>query len=78
MSGATKLNIVQRMFRFTGMERGMGGVFFATFAGFTIGSFIDRSTTESMVIYRDRSSLYKDAKKEGEPPSWPSQEAIWL
>lgn len=78
MSGAPKLNMVQRMFRFTGMERGMFGVFFATFVGFTVGSYVDRSTTESMVIFRDRSALYKDAKKEGDSPSWPSQEAIWL
>lgn len=78
MSAGPKLNAVQRMFRFTGMEKGMFGVFFSTIVGFSIGSIVDRSTTESMVIFRDRSALYAGSKKEGEPPSWPSQDGIWL
>lgn len=78
MSTGPKLNLIQRAFRFTGMERGMFGVFFATIVGYSVGSIVDRSTTESMVIFRDRSALYAGSKKEGAPPSWPSQEAIWL
>lgn len=78
MSAGPKLNLVQRMFRFTGLERGMFGVFFATVVGYTTGSIVDRSSTESMVIFRDRSALYGPSHKEGDPPSWPSQEAYWL
>lgn len=78
MSTGQKLNLVQRMFRFTGLEVGMGSVFFATIVGYWTGSIVDRSSTESMVIFRDRSALYAPAHKEGDPPSWPSQEAIWL
>lgn len=65
------------MFRFTGLERNMGGLFFSVIAGFCVGSIVDRSSTESMVIYRDRSALYGGLKKEGDPPSWPSQETFW-
>lgn len=78
MSSGAKLNLLQRMFRFTGLERGMSEVFVCTFVGFWVGSIIDRSSTESMVIFRDRSALYAPSKKEGDPPSWPSKEAIWL
>lgn len=77
MSGPTKLNAIQRMFRFTGLERNMGGVFFSVFAGYWIGTIIDRSTTESLSIFRDRSALYAGKRKEGDPPSWPSREAFW-
>lgn len=77
MSEAPKYNVVQRMFRFTGMERGMKGVFFCVVFGGLIGGIIDRSSTQSMVIYRDRSALYAGKNKDGQP-SWPSKEAWWL
>ena len=78
MSGAApKLNAIQRMFRFTGMEKGMGSLFACVILGFNIGSLIDRSDTNSMVIFRDKSSLYGGRVKEGDPPSWPSQEVWW-
>lgn len=77
MSAAPKLNAIQRMFRFTGMERGMGSLFACVFFGYNIGSMIDRSDTNSMVIFRDRSALYAGNVKEGDPPSWPSKYAYW-
>lgn len=73
-----KLNAIQRLFSFTGMESGRGGVFFSVIAGFYLGAILDRSSTESMVIFRDRSALYGGKKKEGEQPSWPSTEGVWL
>lgn len=72
------LNAFQRMIRFTGLERDMGGVFVAVFVGYWAGTVWDRSSTESMCIFRDRSSLYAGKKKEGDPPSWPSREAFWI
>lgn len=78
MSGAApKLNAIQRAFRFTGLERGMSSVFGCVFFGFHIGSLIDRSDTNSMVIFRDKSALYGGRVKEGEQPTWPSQEVWW-
>lgn len=78
MSGAApKLNAIQRLFRFTGMEQGMAAVFGCVILGFNIGAIIDRSDTNSMVIFRDKSALYGGHVKEGDPPSWPSQEVYW-
>ncbi|XP_055327105.1 uncharacterized protein LOC129580571 [Sitodiplosis mosellana] len=78
MSGATsKLNAIQRLFRFTGMEKGMGSLFGCVIVGFNIGALIDRSDTNSMVIFRDKSALYGGRVKEGDKPSWPSQEVYW-
>lgn len=76
MSGA-KLNAFQRMIRFTGLERGLGSLFFCAIFGWNIGAIVDRSDTESMVIWRDRSALYGGKVKETDPPSWPSREIWW-
>lgn len=76
MSSASNLNAIQRIFRFTGLEKGMGGVFFSLFAGFSIGAILDRSETNRMILFRDRSALYGRELKEGEHPSWPSREQI--
>lgn len=76
MSGA-KLSAFQRMIRFTGLERGLGSLFICAIVGWNIGAIVDRSDTESMVIWRDRSALYGGKVKEGDPPSWPSREIWW-
>lgn len=73
---ATKLNAIQRLFRFTGMEKGKGHIFACVIVGFNLGALVDRSDTNSMIVYRDRSALYGGQVKEGETPSWPSK-AYW-
>lgn len=65
------------MFRFTGMEKGRGGVFASVFLGAIIGGILDRSDSNKMVYFRDRSRLYGRELKDGERPSWPSQDQYW-
>lgn len=78
MSGAApKLNAIQRAFRFTGLERGMGPLFGCVILGFNVGAILDRSDTNSMVIFRDKSALYGGRVKEGQQPTWPSKETWW-
>lgn len=77
MSAPRKLNAIQRAFRFTGMESGRGFVFFTAFVAFNLGSVFDRSDTHKMVFFRDRSRLYGRELKEGEAPTWPSNEMYW-
>lgn len=75
----SQLNAIQRMFRFTGMEKGRGFVFFCVFAGVGVGSIFDRSDTHKMVLWRDRSALYGGHVREGvDPPSWPTPYQWWL
>lgn len=71
---SAQLNAFQRAIRFTGMERGFGHIFATIFVGFAIGQVVDRSDTNSMSFYRDRSALYGRNLKEGEAPSWPTKE----
>lgn len=39
--------------------------------GFTFGWYLDRTETERMTRFRDKSALYGRQLKEGEEPSWP-------
>lgn len=71
---SSKLNAFQRAIKFTGMEKGFGKIFAALAIGFPIGAIIDRSDTNSMTFYRDRSALYGRDLAEGESPSWPTKE----
>lgn len=74
---ADKLNAIQRLFRFTGMEKTRGYLIAITIISFNLGSVFDRSDTNRMIFFRDRSQLYGGHVKEGQPPSWPSQEQWW-
>lgn len=67
------LNIFQRAFRFTGLERNTAPVFGCLFFGFVFGSILDRSDTNSMIFYRDRSALYGRELQKDEEPSWPTK-----
>lgn len=71
------LNAFQRAIRFTGMEKGFGSIFGCVIAGFILGGIVDRSDTNSMVIWRDRSALYGRELKEGEEPSWPTKDVFY-
>lgn len=77
MSGSQKYSLFQRALRLTGMEKDCKGLVIAVIVGFNIGALVDRSDTNSMVIYRDRSALYGGKVKEGDQPSWPSRETWW-
>lgn len=71
---SSKLNAFQRAIQFTGMEKGFGHIFAIVAAGFAVGAVVDRSDTNSMTFYRDRSALYGRELKDGERPSWPTKE----
>lgn len=66
-------NIIQRIFRFTGLEKGYGHIFLGAAVAVTLGCIVDRSEVHRMIIFRDKSALFGRELKEGEPPSWPSK-----
>ncbi|XP_066255517.1 NADH dehydrogenase [ubiquinone] 1 beta subcomplex subunit 1 [Euwallacea similis] len=39
--------------------------------GYLLGKYIDRSETERLSLFRDKSALYGRVLKEGEKPTWP-------
>ncbi|XP_066144302.1 NADH dehydrogenase [ubiquinone] 1 beta subcomplex subunit 1 [Euwallacea fornicatus] len=39
--------------------------------GYLFGKYIDRSESERLSLFRDKSALYGRVLKEGEKPTWP-------
>lgn len=77
VSSDKKANIIQRIFRVTGLEKGYGRIFLLTGTAYLAGCYWDRHDTNRMIIYRDKSALFGRELKEGEHPSWPSREMFW-
>lgn len=73
------MSFFARMFRFTGLEKDYKPLL-GLMAAFALGGLWDRYDTNQMIIYRDKSALYGPRKREGDPPSWPSQDQFlnWI
>lgn len=70
-------NILQRIFRVTGFEKGYGTAFLGIAIAFSAGCYWDRHDINRQIIFRDKSALFGRELKEGEHPSWPSREMYW-